>query len=132
MPDSRRAEGLGARLTLTGPWPSHIAPGALIRASLRIENVGRSVWLVGPAELKGAVMPGVKVVDARGEVIFESHGAPPLPRAMLPRESADLLFEVSAPRSPGTYWLKIDLVAQHVCWFEQVGSRPLVLPLRVQ
>ncbi|HKR01395.1 MAG TPA: methyltransferase domain-containing protein [Pyrinomonadaceae bacterium] len=131
LSDSRQPEGLRARITLKDSWPGEVAPGALLKLSLTIENVGRAVWLVGPAELKGAVMLGIKVADERGAVLFESHGVPPLPWAMLPGESANLLCEVSAPPSPGAYALRIDMVAQHVCWFEQNGSQPLVLPLRV-
>lgn len=129
--DSRQPEGLRARLTPQSSWPAQARAGALLKASLRIENMGRALWLVGPAELKGAVMLGLKVVDEQGRVVFESHGTPPIPRAMIPGEGADLALEVRAPLEPGAYWLKIDLVAQHVCWFEQTGSLPLVLPLRV-
>ena len=31
------------------------------------------------------------------------------------------------PHRVGRYTLKIDLVDQHICWFEAVGSKPLVV-----
>lgn len=132
LPDSRQPTGLRARLSLNEVWEGQARPGAMLKASLTVENTGDALWLVGPANFKGAVMLGIKVTDRANNVAFESHGVPPLPRAMLPGESARLSFELNAPHTPGEYRLTLDLVAQHVCWFEQRGSRPLVLPLRVE
>jgi hypothetical protein len=36
-----------------------------------------------------------------------------------------------APDEPGPYTLKLDLVAQHVCWFEERGSAPLAVGFEV-
>lgn len=130
--DSRQPAGLRARLVLNESWQASASPGSPLRLGLTVENTGDALWLVGPAELKGAVMLGVKVVGEGGDVIFESHGAPPLRRALAAGQSSRLTLELKAPTLPGSYLLKLDLVAQHVCWFEQSGSGPLVLPLRVQ
>ena len=130
--DSRAAFGLRARLKLNGGWQGNAAPGSTLKLSLKVENTGDALWLTGPTELKGSVMLGIKVLDGDGRVVFESHGTPPLPRALAPGEAASLALEIKAPSRAGAYALKLDLVAQHVCWFEQSGSRPLVLPLRVQ
>jgi len=35
------------------------------------------------------------------------------------------------PVVPGTYTVKIDLVDQQVCWFEERGSQPLVFKVEV-
>ncbi len=130
--DSRRAEGLRARLTLDNEWPGKSAPDAALNLQLTVENTGDALWLTGPATIRGAVMIGVRITNVAGDTVFESHGDPPLTRALVSGESARLSLELHAPRKPGSYTLKIDLVSQHVCWFEQNGSRPLVLPLPVQ
>ena len=39
---------------------------------------------------------------------------------------------LNAPHAHGLYTLKLDMVAQHVCWFEERGSQPLVLPFQVR
>lgn len=130
--DSRQAEGLCARLTLGNEWPRQSAPGAALNLRLTVENTGDALWLTGPATIRGAVMIGVRITDAAGHTVFESHGDPPLARALVSGESAHLSLELHAPPKPGSYTLKIDLVSQHVCWFEQNGSRPLVLPLHVK
>ena len=76
-------------------------------------------------------MLGVRLFDEAGALVRERHGEPPLQRALAPGESARLRFELQAPHTPGRYTLKLDLVAQHVCWFEARGSEPLSVQFRV-
>jgi hypothetical protein len=76
-------------------------------------------------------MLGVRVYDETGALVSERHGTPPLPRALAPGESASLKFELRAPHASGLYTLKLDVVAQHVCWFEERGSTPLIVQFRV-
>jgi hypothetical protein len=40
-------------------------------------------------------------------------------------------IEYAAPRRPGAYSLKLDLVNQHVCWFESHGTEPFVFKFEV-
>ncbi|HEV2762229.1 MAG TPA: methyltransferase domain-containing protein, partial [Pyrinomonadaceae bacterium] len=132
VPDSRAPGRLAVRLTLDSEPPTQFAPGALITAKLSAENTGDTLWLLGSAARKGAVMLGVRVLDEAGAVVFERHGDPPLPRALAPGESVPLALECPAPEAPGRYTLKLDFVAQHVAWFEQHGSEPLLLPFEVR
>jgi hypothetical protein len=96
-----------------------------------VENTGDTLWLLGTAERAGACMLGARVYDEAGALVSERHGTPPLPRALAPGESAALKFELKAPHAPGLYTLKLDMVAQHVCWFEERGSAPLKVRFRV-
>ena len=77
----------------------------------------------------GIVMPGVRISDESGGILSEVHGQPMLPRSIAPGQSVTLDVQASAPAQPGTYSVTIDLVDQHVCWFEERGSQPLVLSL---
>jgi hypothetical protein len=77
-------------------------------------------------------MLGVKILATDGRVVDEFHGEPPLPRAVAPKESCELIVEHACPAAAGDYSLKIDLVDEHICWFEEHGSAPLLLPLRVR
>jgi hypothetical protein len=61
----------------------------------------------------------------------EFHGEPALPRAVAPNESCTVTIEHACPAAPGRDLLKIDLIDQHVCWFEERGSHPLTLALVV-
>ena len=73
----------------------------------------------------------MSVYDEAGALVSERHGTPPLPRALAPGESATVKLELRAPHAPGLYTLKLDMVAQHVCWFEERGSEPLTVQFRV-
>jgi SAM-dependent methyltransferase len=129
--DSRNPGELRARFTLRGELPSIVAPGATIHLPIEIENTGDTLWLVSRAAPKGTVRFGVKILDENNEVIDETHGSPPLPRAVAPGERVALNVNHPAPVRPGRYTFKIDLVCQDICWFEQQDSEPLVLPFEV-
>ncbi|MBV9927091.1 MAG: methyltransferase domain-containing protein [Acidobacteria bacterium] len=131
VPDTRKPSAPSARMSFPEGWPEEVAPGAKISARLRVENAGDTLWLTGPAERAGSCMLGVRVCDEAGVLVLERHGTPPLPRALAPGESATLKFELRAPHAPGLYTLKLDMVAQHVCWFEERGSIPLKVQFRV-
>jgi hypothetical protein len=76
-------------------------------------------------------MPGVRITDNKGTVVKEFHGEPPLPRAVAPGEKVRLRIAFEVPHSEGSYKFKLDLVDQHICWFEDVGSEPLMIEFKV-
>ena len=125
VPDSRFPSAPRAGLSFTEPLPLEAPANGLMKGTLLVENTGDTLWLVGPAERAGSVMLGAKVFDDAGVLVMERHGSPPLQRALAPGESARLAFEFQAPRTPGQYTLKLDMVAQQVCWFEGRGSTPI-------
>ncbi|HEX8475201.1 MAG TPA: methyltransferase domain-containing protein [Pyrinomonadaceae bacterium] len=127
VPDSRAPSVLRANLALLEPWTERVAAGSEIRVRVEITNTGDTLWLTGPATRRGAVMPAVKLFDADGNKLRERHGVPPLARVVAPGESVRITIEEHAPDAAGEYQLKIDMVAQHVAWFEQRGSEPLTL-----
>jgi glycosyltransferase involved in cell wall biosynthesis/SAM-dependent methyltransferase len=132
VPDSAEPGRLAARLASEVELPATLAAGASFKVSLLVENTGDTLWLRGAATRKGSVMLAVKLLDDEDRILGERHGDPPLPRALAPRERVRLALDVRAPAVAGRYKLKLDMVAQHVCWFEQHGSEPLVLPFEVQ
>jgi glycosyltransferase involved in cell wall biosynthesis/SAM-dependent methyltransferase len=131
VPDTRKPSAPAARMSFPDGWPQEVAPGSKTAARLSVENTGDTLWLTGAAERAGSCMLGVRVYDEAGALVSERHGTPPLPRALAPGESAAVRFELKAPHAPGLYTLKLDMVAQHVCWFEERGSTPLKVQFRV-
>jgi glycosyltransferase involved in cell wall biosynthesis/SAM-dependent methyltransferase len=131
VPDTRNPSAPAARMSFREGWPHEVAPGSKTTARLLIENTGDTLWLTGPAERAGSCMLGVRLYDEAGALVSERHGTPPLPRALAPGESATVRFELKAPHSSGLYTLKLDMVAQHVCWFEERGATPLAVQFRV-
>ncbi len=130
VPDSRNPGILRAKILLRKPLPESVTPGAEIILSLTLVNTGNTVWLTGQFVRDGLVMPGIKILDVNGQVAVESHG-PLLPRCVGPGRSLTVDVHVQAPAKPGAYALKIDLVDQNVCWFEERGSEPVVFDLIV-
>jgi hypothetical protein len=131
VPDSRAPGTLLAELTLQSGWQPNVAAGERFTAEVSIRNMGDTLWLGGKLVRRGGVMLGVKIFDETGRVVDEFHGEPALPRAVGPNESCRVTIEHAAPRQPGRYEVRIDLVDQHICWFEERGSKPLTLALIV-
>lgn len=132
MPDSLNPGELAARLTPLEEWTGHLARRDNLELSLRVENTGDTLWLIGPAVMTGVVTLGIRLFDAEGRIVDERHGEPPLPHALAPGESVNVQINFPMRHEPGVYTLKIDLIDQHICWFEQRGSSPLVLSLDVR
>ena len=132
VPDSRRPGVLRAEFTLSDSTPQHVEAGAKLSVAIKIRNAGDTLWLSGQTLRQGVVTPGVRVVDEHGEIIAEFHGNPMLPRPVAPGKSISLNIQFTAPTIPGTYTVKIDLVDQHVCWFEERGSPPLGFSFEVE
>lgn len=131
VPDTRKPSAPAARLSFPDGWPQQVAPGSKMTARLVVENAGDTLWLTGPAERAGSCMLGIRLYDEAGALVSERHGTPPLPRALAPGESLALKFELKVPHAPGLYTLKLDMVAQHICWFEERGSTPLAVRFQV-
>lgn len=132
VPDSRNPGLLRARFALGSTLSKQIAPGAPLTIPLAIQNTGDTLWLAGQTVRAGIVMPAVRIFDDEGTLVGEFHGEPGLPSAVAPGETVNIRIDYAAPRLPGFYTLKVDLVDQHVCWFEQRGSEPFVLHFEVR
>jgi 2-polyprenyl-3-methyl-5-hydroxy-6-metoxy-1,4-benzoquinol methylase len=132
VPDSRSPSQLRAEITLRSEWPGSFKTGEIFKAELLTRNAGDTLWLGGKYLRHGGVTLGVKILSESGEIADEFHGEPALPRAVAPNESFSVTIEHACPITPGSYQLKIDLVDQHICWFEERGSEALSLPMEVR
>jgi len=131
IPDSRNPGLLRAGIAVAKAPPAQVSAGDTLNFELAITNQGNTLWLAGRRTQLGIVMPAVKIFDAWGALVSEFHGEPPLPHAVAPGETVRLKFRTSAPQQTGKYSLKVDLVDQHVCWFEAVGSHPFTFDFAV-
>ena len=129
--DSRYPNVLRARIELKEAAASRIAPGEMLMLDLEIENTGDTLWLAGRTPRTGIVMPATRIYDEAHALLSEVHGEPLLPHAVAPGETIHLKVEQRAPQRRGRYTLKLDLVDQHICWFEAAGSQPLSVAFEV-
>lgn len=130
VPDSRNPGTLRARVVARTPPPETVTAGTSFKLPITFINVGDTLWLTGQTVRTGLVMPGVKITDETEKLVGENHG-PLLPRAVAPGRSLTLDLLINAPAQPGSYEVKVDLVDQKVCWFEEKGSEPLVFTVKV-
>lgn len=126
--DSPLSDAYRARISLvSGDAPSK-PRGSRTRLRLRVHNAGRAPWprteTLGP----GSIRLGVRVFRADGSLFADPPGARvELPSAVAPDESCDIAIDIALPSVAGAYTLKVDLVQEGVCWFEERGSTPLLV-----
>jgi tRNA (mo5U34)-methyltransferase len=109
-------------------------PGAALRFRIRAENTGLTLWTAAgePATGKGTVQLGAHLLDDEGmtEVVWD-YGRAALPRNVAPGETILLDLFLQAPDRPGRYSVELDMVAEGLAWFEDLGSAILRHPLDV-
>lgn len=126
VPDSKKPGVLRAEISRIDQQLLSVSCGEMIEVPITITNSGDTLWLTGQTVRAGLVMPALRIFDQQGTLVNELHGHPMLPRAIAPGQSCTVNLECPAPSEPGRYTAKVDLVDQHICWFEQAGSQPLV------
>jgi SAM-dependent methyltransferase len=131
IPDSRNPGLLRARIKFLEPAITRLRSGETLLLNLTIENTGDTLWLTGREPRPGVVMPAMRITDDTGTLVTEVHGQPLLPHAVAPGEILQMKIAYTVPQRPGIYTFKLDLVDQHVCWFEERGSEPLIIAFEV-
>jgi hypothetical protein len=132
-PDSRAPIWLESRLTLLDA-PASVVRDAPFTVRVRAENRGLATWLASgaPPSGVGAVRLGAHLLDAEGEEIDWEYGETALGRDVLHGKAAELELSLFAPESPGTFDVEIDLLAENVAWFDDLGSPVLTHRLVVR
>lgn len=129
-PDSRRAHGLAHETSFVSP-PRTVRSGQPISLSFRTRNVGSSTWLAANERELGVVKIGLQLrsaPDGRSDPDFSRIA---IERDIAPGEESIVQSQSFVLTEPGEYILSVDLVSEHVCWLEQLGSRPETLELTV-
>ena len=73
----------------------------------------------------GYVSLGVKLFAENGALVDDNFGRGALPCSVDPGNEANVTALLSAPDTPGTFRLKLDLVDEGITWFEDRGSVPM-------
>ena len=99
--------------------------GNVVRGTVDLSNRGDTVWLEGRGD-PGTVSLGCQLTGPAGTgVARDDYRAYPT-RDVAPGESVSIALEVHLPLGQ-EHGLKIDLVAEGVCWFEDVGSPAVIV-----
>ena len=121
-PDSRSPGLLQCRVT-TEPLPTarHIV--------VDVTNTGDTLWLMGPLAVPGEVMLGIQVIRPGGELLTRDWRRVLLPRCVAPGEVVSIAVDLSHEIDQDVRHIRLDMVAEGLCWFEHAGSIPLDLDL---
>jgi SAM-dependent methyltransferase len=126
--DSRSHVGLAHRIEVT-PAEAVVPPGERLRLAATITNTGDAHWLHTNAEIFGIVRLGTHLYDGQGRLLSVDFTRHDLPEPVEPGRTLGLAAEIVLP-APGAYRLALDLVAEGVTWFENVGSVPVHVNVR--
>ena len=117
--DSRLPRILKARLE-----PQLVREGGRVRGSVRVRNEGDTRWLKGGDE-PGRVRLGLQLMTPDHHLLQLDFARAELPADVPGGESIEVAVDVALPEAGTDYLLKLDMVDEHVCWFEDMGSRPV-------
>lgn len=121
--------GYSARLDVLA-LPRQAEPRARLRALVRVTNTSPEPWSLSSSEAEGVKLGFRTRRD--GEDAWREFDRAASPTGVIaPGATLDIDHELLAPSVPGRYELKLDLVDEHVTWFEDQGSTAVIVPLEV-
>ena len=104
--------------------------GIPVGLTFTLHNAGGAAWLDRNSEIFGIVRLASHLYDNQGNLIEVDYSRHDLPAPVEPGETIRLTIDVSLP-GPGGYELAFDLVSEGVMWFENQGSKPIRVKVRV-
>ncbi len=117
--DSRTPQKLKAGITAR-----LVREGARVSGTVAIRNLGDTIWL-GRGEKVGYVLLGIQLLTAEHRVLDLNFSRSLLAADVSPDGALELDVKLTLPDTDSRYVLKLDLVDEGICWFEDVGSKPV-------
>jgi hypothetical protein len=96
--------------------------GTSATVAVKVRNAGRATWRSDGAE---GLQLSYHWLDSRGNPIVWDGPRTPFREPVRPGQAAELLATVVAPRPPGRYVLRFDLVEEHCFWLAELGCPTL-------
>ena len=127
--DSRSASGLQYEMEVLAA-DREARAGQAMQVTVRVKNVGQSIWLHSDVQDIGVVRLGVHLFSADHRMLNNDFARGDLGRDIAPGQSITATFKFACP-APGDYILGLDLVSEAVIWFEMLGNKPQYLNIHV-
>ena len=99
----------------------------MVSGVVTIRNTGDTLWLRGTSH--GHVQLGIQLFIPERALLIREFARTSLPSDVAPDQSVEVVITVTLPDTTGPCMLKLDLVDEGVCWFEDVGSRPVYISI---
>jgi SAM-dependent methyltransferase len=109
------------------PPSLRLPAGSRLPLQLHLENQGIALWAWAAQPGPGALRLGAQLLDEAGNLVDLDYARAELPRVVSPGEACDITLPLRLPPSARRFRIKLDVVQERVCWFEQRGSEPLVI-----
>ncbi len=122
--DTRLPRELRARLT-----PALRREGARLAGQVEAENTGDTLWLRSAGDEAGRVRLGLQLMTPERRLLNQDFARGDLREDVPPGGRARIEVDVLLPDAVAPYVVKLDLVDEHICWFEDRGNRPVYLAL---
>jgi SAM-dependent methyltransferase len=110
-----------ARVELPSPIP-RLAPGGRFRLPVRVTNRSPRTWPATGSAGWFFVKVGNHWLDPSGATVTLDDARAELPGDIAPSGVAEVVLTITAPTTPGTYRVEVDLVQEGVAWFASRGS----------
>lgn len=120
--DSRGITGLGCSIEVA-VREMRVRAGDEFSIRCFVRNTGKARWLQNSQHTVGTVRIGTHLYDANSALLNLDFGRSPLEKDIEPDEETICYLHLRIAE-PGRYRIMIDMVSEHVCWFESLGFKP--------
>jgi len=127
--DSRQSDGLSHSISVSETKLS-TKINEPVWLTLKIKNAGTAIWLHGTGTKTGIVNIGTQQLDPTSKAFIAEHARFHLDHDIEPGEEIEMTVPIIF-RAPGKHMLRLDLVSELVCWFHDIGSKPIYLEATV-
>jgi hypothetical protein len=126
-------EGFKASIAVADA-PAKLRAGQKAIISARVKNISTNVWpALGEDDARYAItLRNRWLKGSPEEVVNDLDGGASLPHDIRPGEEVTLMITVTAPQDPGEYVLELDVVQEQVNFFQERGSQPTKVNVRVE
>ena len=127
--DSRSSRGLSHRMTVERAR-YEVAVGETLSVRVSVKNSGEARWLYQNLQGIGEVKLGAHLHAADGRLLDRDLARQPLLSDVEPRGELELTIAMRFP-AQGSFRVGLDMVSEHVSWFEIGGSKSVMLDVVV-
>ena len=132
LPDN----GFRAEVTIAEP-PTKLRTGQKETINIKVKNVSDVMWFQRGGEIsnqtdnKFYLAAGNQWLDKDGKQTTDEEGHNGIPKNLKPGEETQMTLLITAPKTPGEYFMRLDMVQEAVAWFGDKGSTTTKVPVTV-
>jgi outer membrane murein-binding lipoprotein Lpp len=109
-------------------------PGASMTVSVMVKNTSQVAFVAGKdlAQPDDQINFVIDYLDASGKAIDTLRSVQPLPDSLAVGQSGTYQIPVMAPATAGQYTMQIDMVQQGKNYFNDMGTKPVMIAVTVK